>query len=314
MTFSIVARDAHARQLGVAVASKFLAVGAVVPWATAGVGAVATQALANTTFGPDGLAGMAAGASAGDALARLLADDDGRDHRQVGMVDNSGVPTTYTGAACLPWAGGRTAAGVAAQGNILTGPAVVDAMLTAFADAEGPLPDRLIDAILAGDRAGGDARGRQSAAVLVVRAGEGYGGTNDRWIDLRVDDHPDPVPELRRLLGVWRMLSERPTAEDLLAIDPDLAAELHDRLRAAGWAPGRRDVLAETARASLVAERRVGKPRDAGPGWDAGWDDALLGWMGVANLEERTAASGWIDPVVLDELRRTTDRRREGSG
>jgi uncharacterized Ntn-hydrolase superfamily protein len=172
----------------------------------------------------------------------------------------------------------------------------------------------LIAAILAGDRAGGDARGRQSAAVLVVRAGAGYGGADDRWLDLRVDDHPDPVPDLGRLLGVWRMLSERPAPEDLVPIDADLAIELRDRLGGTGWTPGRRDVLAETARASLVAERRVGEPRDAGPGWDAGWDDALLGWMGVANLEERTAASGWIDPVVLEELRRTTDPPREVSG
>jgi uncharacterized Ntn-hydrolase superfamily protein len=313
VTFSIVARDPSTSDLGIAVASKFLAVGAVVPWAVAGGGAVATQALANTSFGPDGLAAMAAGGSAGDVLARLLAGDDGRDHRQVGMVDGRGAAATHTGSACLPWAGGRTAPGVAVQGNILTGPDVIDAMLTAFADAAAPFPDRLVAAIQAGDRAGGDARGRQSAALLVVRDGAGYGGANDRWIDLRVDDHVDPVPELRRLLGVWRMLSERPAPEDLLPIDPDLAAELRDRLRAAGWAPGRRDVLAETARASLVAERRVGEPRDAGPGWDADWDDALLGWMGVANLEERTAASGWIDPVVLEELRRTTGPSPRGS-
>jgi uncharacterized Ntn-hydrolase superfamily protein len=307
VTFSIVARDPSTGDLGVAVASKFLAVGAVVPWAAAGVGAVATQALANTSFGPEGLAGMAAGGSAHDVLARLLAGDEGRDHRQVGIVDAAGSAATHSGSACLPWAGGRMADGVAVQGNILTGPHVVDAMLASFAGSDAPFPDRLIAAVLAGDRAGGDARGRQSAALLVVREGGGYGGANDRWLDLRVDDHPDPVPELGRLLGVWRLLSERPAPDDLVPIGPDLAAELRVRLQAAGWAPGRHDTLAETARASLVAERRVGEPRDAGPTWDAGWDDALLGWMGVANLEERTAASGWIDPVVLVELRRTTD-------
>lgn len=314
MTFSIVARDPSTGDLGVAVASRFLAVGAVVPWAAAGVGAVATQALANTSFGPDGLAGMAAGGSAHDVVARLLAGDEGREHRQVGMVDAVGFAATHTGPGCLPWAGGRIAAGVAVQGNILTGPDVVDAMLTTFSSMDGPFPDRLIAALLAGDRAGGDARGRQSAALLVVREGAGYGGGNDRWLDLRVDDHGDPVPELRRLLEVWRMLSERPLPGDLVPIDADLAAELRARLRMAGWAPGRHDVLAETARASLVAERRVGEPRDTGPGWDTGWDDALLGWMGVANLEERAAASGWIDPVVLGELRRTTDRPAEGAG
>ena len=307
MTFSIVARDPANGDLGVAVASKFLAVGSVVPWALAGVGAIATQALANVSYGPDGLAALAGGNGAAAVLADLTAADDGRSERQLGIVDARGGAATHTGTGCLVWAGGRVADGVAVQGNILAGPEVVDAMLSSFEASDGSLPDRLLSALLAGDRAGGDARGRQSAAVLVVRAGGGYGGTTDRWIDLRVDDHVDPVPELRRLLDIWRLLSERPEPGDLLAIDPALAAELRARLTRAGWAPGRDDTFSASIRGALAGVSRIGSPRDAGPDWDATWDGALLSWMGVANLEERTAAAGWIDPAVLEQLRAATD-------
>lgn len=303
MTFSIVARDPDNGDLGVAVASKFLAVGSVVPWARAGVGAIATQALANVTYGPDGLVALELGANAEATLARLVDADEGGSDRQLGIVDARGGSASHTGSGCLHWAGGRVADGVAVQGNILTGPDVVDAMLTAFEGASGPLPDRLLTTLLAGDRAGGDARGRQSAALLVVRAGGGYGGTTDRWIDLRVDDHDDPVPELRRLHDVWRLLSERPEPGDLLPIDATLAPELRERLTRAGWAPGRDDRFAASIRGAIAGVTRIGEPRDAGPEWDATWDSALLTWMGVANLEERTAASGWIDPVVLEQLR-----------
>jgi uncharacterized Ntn-hydrolase superfamily protein len=307
MTFSIVARDAANGDLGVAVASKFLAVGSVVPWALAEVGAIATQALANVSYGPDGLAALAGGNDAMTVLADLTAADDGRSERQLGIVDARGRAATHTGTGCLVWAGGRVADGVAIQGNILAGPEVVDAMLTSFEAASGSLPDRLLTALMAGDRAGGDARGRQSAAMLVVRAGGGYGGTTDRWIDLRVDDHTDPVLELRRLLDIWRLLSERPDPSDLVAIDPALAAELRARLTRAGWAPGRDDTFSASIRGALVGVSRIGSPRDAGPDWDATWDAALLTWMGVANLEERTAAAGWIDPAVLEQLRAATD-------
>jgi uncharacterized Ntn-hydrolase superfamily protein len=305
MTFSIVARDPATGDLGIAVASKFLAVGSVVPWARAGVGAIATQALANVAYGPDGLAALSAGRSAGEVLAQLTAADDGRADRQVGIVDAHGGAATHTGSGCLAWAGGRVGDGVAVQGNILSGPQVVDAMLDAYAAGHAaPFPDRLLLALLAGDRAGGDARGRQSAALLVVRDGAGYGGANDRWLDLRVDDHHDPVPELRRVLDVWRILYQRPEPADLLPIDEALATELRDLLDRAGWAPGRADAFATTVRAAVAGVPRIGEPRDAGPAWDAAWDGALLTWMGVANLEERTAATGWIDPVVLEELRR----------
>lgn len=307
MTFSIVARDPANGDLGVAVASKFLAVGSVVPWALAGVGAIATQALANVSYGPDGLAALAGGNDAPTVVASLIEADDGSPERQLGIVDARGGAATHTGTGCLVWAGGRVGDGVAVQGNILAGPEVVDAMVSSFEAANGSLPDRLLSALLAGDRAGGDARGRQSAALLVVRAGGGYGGTTDRWIDLRVDDHADPVAEIRRLLDIWRLLSERPDAGDLLAIDPALAAELRARLTRAGWAPGRDDTFSASIRGAVAGVSRIGSPRDAGPDWDATWDGALLSWMGVANLEERTAAAGWIDPAVLEQLRSATD-------
>ena len=304
MTWSIIARDPATGAFGVAVATKFFAVGSLCPHATS-VGALATQALANVAYGPDGLAALATGGDAGEVLGALTARDDGRADRQVGIVDAAGGAATYTGEGCLTWAGGRTGQGVAVQGNLLAGPEVVDAILTTYAMATGDFAERLLDGLLAGDRAGGDARGRQSAALLIVRDGAGYGGANDRRLDLRVDDHPDPVPELQRVLGVWRLLYERPSAADLLPINDALATELRDRLIRAGWAPGRSDAFASAIGRAIGGAPRIGEARDAGPGWDASWDAALVTWMGVANLEERTAAAGWIDPVVLEELRRS---------
>lgn len=225
-TFSIVAFDAHARAWGVAVASKFPAVGAVVPWAEAGAGAVATQSYANTQFGPEGLARMRAGASAEQALAALLAADVQPGQRQVGLVDGQGNAATHTGAACLAWAGGRTGAGYAAQGNLLIGPQVIDAMAAAFERAEGDLPQRLLAALAAGDDAGGDRRGRQSAALLVVREGAGYAGFNDRWIDYRVDDDAQPIPRLSDLLDLHRLYFEPSPPEDRLTLQGEVARRL----------------------------------------------------------------------------------------
>src|SRR4051812_4354807 len=303
MTFSIVACDAHSGDLGVAVASKFLAVGSVVPWSRAGSGAVATQAWANVSYGPRGLELMAEGLDPTVVAERLIASDDAREERQFGLVDAAGRAATYTGAGCLPWAGGRTSDGVAVQGNILASGGVVDAMLSAFEAATGPFPDRLLEALLAGDRAGGDRRGRQSAALLVARQGGGYGGDNDRWLDLRVDDHPDPVPELIRIRDIARLLMERPDPADLVPIDEALAGELRTRLTAAGWSPDRDDAFAARMRAAVGGTARIGRQRTPPAGWDEGWDAALVGWMAVANLEERLAAVGWIDPAVLAELR-----------
>jgi len=204
-TFSIVAYDAATGELGVAVQSKFFAVGSVVPWAKAGVGAVATQAFGNTTFGPKGLALLAEGKSAEETMALLLADDEGREQRQVGIVDATGRAATFTGKECQPWAGGETGASFAAQGNILAGPDVVAEMARAYRETDGMLGEKLMRALEAGQAAGGDSRGMQSAAVLIVKEGAGYGGFNDRYCDLRVDDHADPIAEMRRIFDLWKV-------------------------------------------------------------------------------------------------------------
>jgi uncharacterized Ntn-hydrolase superfamily protein len=201
-TFSIVGHDPDAKEWGVAVASKFLAVGSVVPWVEAGVGAVATQSFANVTFGPKGLELMRKGKTSEEAMKAVTDDDEGRDQRQVGMVDAKGEASTYTGKRCNAWAGGKTGKHYACQGNILTGVEVVDAMAKAFEEAKGPLAWRLMAALEAGDKAGGDKRGRQSAAVYVAKPKGGFLGLNDRYIDFRVDDHKEPIPELARILAL----------------------------------------------------------------------------------------------------------------
>src|ERR687889_554547 len=188
-TFSIVAFDPETDSLGVAVQSKFLAVGSVVPWARAGVGAVATQAMANFNYGPRGLDLMARGRTAEETVEALTSADEGRDHRQLGVVDARGRAATFTGPECFDWAGGVTGEHYAAQGNILVGKETVEAMASAFEEADGDLAARLLGALDAGQRAGGDSRGKQSAALLVVREGGGYGGGDDRGVGLCVGDH-----------------------------------------------------------------------------------------------------------------------------
>jgi uncharacterized Ntn-hydrolase superfamily protein len=308
MTFSIVARDPETGDLGIAVASKFLAVGAVVVHARAGVGAIATQALANVRYGPDGLALMAAGHSAPESVQLLTQADVGASQRQLGMVDAAGRSATYTGDGCITWAGGRTAEGVAAQGNLLEGAAVVDALMDTFTAGGLPFPELLLAALKAGDGQGGDRRGRQSAALLVVREGGGYGGGSDRWIDLRVDDHQTPIDELSHLLELNRLYLDRPRPEDLLPIDQALAAELRQRLEKVGYTPAtvsRGGGLAQVSEALGVV--RTGEPRPVPDTWDDGWQGALSEWMSVENLEERSAAAGWIDPKVVEFLRRRSD-------
>jgi uncharacterized Ntn-hydrolase superfamily protein len=297
MTFSIVARDPVSSELGIAVASKFLAAGAVVPWARADVGAIATQALANVRYGPHGLDLLATGLSAAEALDRLTGPDADADQRQAGIVDAAGGAATHTGPACIPWAGGRTAPGVAVQGNILAGPAVVDAMLDAFLGGSGRLAERLVSALLAGDRAGGDARGRQSAAVLVVRAEGGYLGLDDRAIDLRVDDHADPVPELARILAIHRLLWDAADPATLLALDGETATEVRTLLARA--LAGRRRVAIPPDTSRTLP----GTPRPPADDWTADDQAALRFWSSVENLEMRDAGDGWIDPAVLEYLR-----------
>jgi uncharacterized Ntn-hydrolase superfamily protein len=282
MTFSIVAADPAAGDWGVAVASKFLAVGAVVPWARAGVGAVATQSWANTSFGPAGLDLMATGLSASESLDRLLADDDDRDQRQVGSVDGAGRPATFTGVRCMDWAGGRSGNHHACQGNILVGEKVVTEMSSAFEQAKGELVDRLLAALLAGDSAGGDRRGRQSAALLVVRERGGYGGYTDRYVDLRVDDHPQAVGELARVFEAYdrEMLIRN---DPVLEATPDLVSELQRRLAA--------------------LDRYKGDP---GGAYDANTRAAIEAFAGEYNLEGKVRDDELIYESLVREIRDIT--------
>lgn len=233
-TFSIAAADPERGEVGVAVASKFLAVGSVVPWARAGVGAVATQAMANTAYGERGLGLLAQGIDPAEAIDEMVTGDPDRDGRQVGVVHADGRAATFTGPACLDWAGGRTGPGYACQGNILAGAQVVDAMAEAFEAAGGRLAERLMAALAAGDAAGGDRRGRQSAALYVAREGAGFLGLSDRFIDLRVDDHEQPIPELARILDVhasiWGTGDEPPGVPITGALQAEIAARLGDAL------------------------------------------------------------------------------------
>ena len=281
MTFSIVARSVDGRALGVAVASRFLGAGAAVPAALADVGAVATQSYANLAYRPQALALLGTGVAATETVAALIAADTGPiDHRQVGVVGTTGDGATFTGMACHDWAGGVAGDGYAIQGNMLAGPAVVADMETAWIAAkdQSRLAYRLLAALRAGDAAGGDRRGRQSAAVLVVAKGMGYGGTSDVMVDLRVDDHPDPVVELGRLLEMHTLYFERPDPATLIDLDGPVGAEVRERLAAAG--------------------------HSSGPGV-AALDEALASWAGIENLEERLVP-GAIDPLVLAHLRATS--------
>ncbi len=282
MTFSIVAFDPGSGDLGVAVASKFPCVGAVVPWARSGVGAVATQAWANTSFGPDGLRHMRDGLPAAEALDAVLAADDGREDRQAGFVDARGNAATFTGSKCMDCAGGVNGEHFAAQGNILVGEVVVLELARAFRQTEGDLCDQLLAALLAGDAAGGDRRGKQSAALLVVREAGGYEGRNDRYIDLRVDDHPDAPMELARLFSVWddTMLVRN---DPPLDATPELVTEVQRRLAAIGRYEGQ-------------AHGR----------FDDATRSALDGWAGEVNLEGRIREDGMLSQHLLFELRDVT--------
>src|SRR5438105_4461379 len=274
-TYSIVACDLEARQWGVAVQSKFLAVGAVVPWAEPGVGAVATQSWANPRYGPEGLALLRDGHSADETIAALTAGDDGREHRQVGVVDSKGSGATFTGNECQDWAGGRTGECYAAQGNILVSRDTVDALATTFeGNAHLELPERLIECLAAAQAAGGDRRGQQSASLLVVEKDAGYANLSDVVVDLRVDDHARPVVELRRLYALHRELFGVTPEEDWVEVDDALRSELEERLRRLGY--------------------QDGLPQ--------AFDD----WAGSANLEERVEGVERIDPIVLAALRKQT--------
>jgi uncharacterized Ntn-hydrolase superfamily protein len=281
MTFSIVAFDPRNGDLGIAVQSKFLAVGAAVPWARAGAGAIATQALANLSYGPDGLELLSKGASAPEAVETLTAADEQRDHRQLGIVDAQGRAMSYTGAQCMNWAGHIVGPHFACQGNILVSGATVQAMAKAFQETAGELAERLVAALAAGQAAGGDRRGQQSAALLVVRTGGSYGGYTDRYIDLRVDDHPHPIEELARVLRLHRVYFEKPRPEDFLPLEGALLAEVQSHLARRGYYRG-----------------SIGAP------YDEATARALFEYAGVENLEERLREGAWVDGMVLEFLRR----------
>jgi uncharacterized Ntn-hydrolase superfamily protein len=271
-TYSIVACDVEDGQWGVAVQSKFLAVGSVVPWAEPHVGAIATQSYANPRYGPDGLALLREGRSADEVVEALTSADEGRAERQVGVVDGAGRAATYTGEACHAWAGGRTGECYAAQGNILVSAATVDALAVTFeSNAHLELGQRLIECLAAAQAAGGDRRGQQSASLLVVEKDAGYAKLSDTVIDLRVDDHERPIAELRRLFSLHQELFGATPPEDWLDVDDTLAGELRDRL--------------------------------AKLGHDGDLKQAFIDWAGAANLEERIDGVDRIDPIVLEALR-----------
>src|SRR6476620_359642 len=270
-TYSIAACDLEAGQWSVATQSKFLGVGSVVPWAEPQIGAIATQAYAIPRYGPDGLALLREGLSAEEVVQRLTQADDGRDHRQLGLVDGKGGSASYTGSECMDWAGGKTGPCYAAQGNILFSAETVDAIAETFEASTGPLVERLLDSLDAAQAAGGDRRGQQSAAILVVERDGGYAGLSDTVVELRVEDHALPLQELRRLYRLHDALFGETPREKWLDVDDELAAELRERL--------------------------------AKLGYDGELDDAFNQWAGNVNLEERVDGTEQIDPVVLAELR-----------
>ena len=274
MTFSIVACDLEEQSWGVAVASKFPAVGAVVPFASANAGAVATQSFANTSFGPRGLELMQKGVPAQEALDELLRNDPEKELRQVGLVDRSGGSATFSGTGCFAWAGGVAGKGYAIQGNILANEKVVPAMERKLLSTKGSLPARLYAALLAGDRSGGDKRGRQSAAIYVARPNAGYGGYLDRWLDYRVDDHEDPVPRLGELLQMHELYFGKSRPRERLQIKGRTLQHLTTILMQEGY----------------LKQNRAFK-------------DAFNEFIGNENFEERADPNaGWIDRPVLKFL------------
>jgi uncharacterized Ntn-hydrolase superfamily protein len=274
-TYSIVACDLPAGQWGVAVQSRFLAVGSVVPWAEPQVGAIATQSYANPRYGPDGLALLREGRTAEEVVQALTSADEGRDERQIGVVDSAGRAATFTGSGCHDWAGGRTGDCYAAQGNILVSEATVDALAATFeSNAHLELGQRLIECLAAAQAAGGDRRGQQSASLLIVEKDAGYAKLSDTVIDLRVDDHERPIAELGRLFSLHEELFGATPTEDWLEVDDALAAELRTRLERLGH--------------------------------DGNLEQAFADWAGAANLEERIDGVTRIDPIVLEALRKAS--------
>nr|WP_170295533.1 DUF1028 domain-containing protein [Chengkuizengella sediminis] len=277
-TFSIVGFDPKTKELGIAVQSKFLGVGAVVPWAKAGVGAVATQSFANTSYGPKGLELMANGKSAQETMDILVEEDDEKQSRQVGIVDANGNSATFTGSDCYDWAGGIAGPNFAAQGNILVSAKTVESMAGTFNNCEGELSERLLSALDAGQNAGGDSRGKQSAALLIVKEQGGYGGFNDRYIDLRVDDHPEPIKELIRLHKLQQLYFSKTKANHILGIKGEIKEQLISILSQLGYLSTKE-----------VSDEQLNR--------------AFKTFIHTENFEERDLGAGKIDKEVLEFMK-----------
>jgi uncharacterized Ntn-hydrolase superfamily protein len=278
-TFSIVGFDPETDSLGVAVQSKFLAVGALVPYARAGVGAVATQALANVTYGPRALELLAQGKTVSETIELLTEEVQQKALRQVGVVDARGHAAAFTGEDCHDWAGSLIGEHYAIQGNILAGRQVVEDMASAYEASDDDLAGRLLAALDAGQEAGGDPRGKQSAALLVVREGGGYGGGNDRLVDLRVDDHPEPIRELARIRDLHTLYFGETKPEDIVAVEGDVSKEVVTHLQRFGYLEGR------------------------DPGDDEALLDTLTDFLYIENVEEREQERGYLDLEVLRFMR-----------
>lgn len=279
-TFSIVGYDPQNGEWGVAVQSKFLGVGALVPWAKAGAGAIATQSWCNTSYGPKGLELLEKGMSAEEVMKELLKDDEGRDYRQVGIVDAKGGSATFSGKQCFDWAGGINGQNFACQGNILVNKETVQALADTFNNAEGDLADRLVAALDAAQAAGGDSRGKQSAALLVVKEKGGYGGFNDRYVDLRVDDHPEPIKELARLLKLYKLYFYKTKEGNIVKMEGQTLLEIKQMLKKTGYYDGE---LNDT--------------------YDNSFKEWLKKFYLTENFDERIREDQYIDREVLEFLR-----------
>jgi uncharacterized Ntn-hydrolase superfamily protein len=280
MTFSIVGFDPIQKEWGIAVQSKFLGVGAVVPWAKAGAGAVATQSYANTAYGPKALELMEQGKSAQETLELLLAEDPDREMRQVGLIDATGTPATFTGKACYDWAGGVTGTHFAAQGNILVDEETVQAMARIFTETDGTLADKLLAALDAGQEAGGDSRGKQSAALYIVKEKGGYGGFNDRYIDLRVDDHHDPIKELIRIYQLQQLYFAPSKPERIVPIEGGV----------------KNDLIHQLTRLSYLSSEPQNNDEIV---------KALTAYIHTENFEMREQRSGFVDLEVLEFMKKS---------
>lgn len=278
-TFSIVGYDPQNGEWGVAVQSKFLGVGALVPWAKAGAGAIATQSWCNTSFGPKGIELLEKGFSAKEVMEELLKEDEGREYRQVGIVDAKGGSATFSGNLCFNWAGGISGENFACLGNILVNPETVQALADTFNNAQGDLADRLVAALDAAQAAGGDSRGKQSAALLVVKDKGGYGGFNDRYVDLRVDDHPEPIKELERLLKLYKLYFYKTKPGNVIKMEGNQLVEIKQMLLKTGYFEGEINDI-----------------------FDENFKECLKKFYLTENFDERIREDQYIDKEVLEFL------------